>query len=168
MAMELKFYFVTNDPKTVSKTLGSVQGTTQCTPYEPISDIEGFVIIDYNASTRWVTNYVSLDGKYYFITNREAMTADRLKLYLKCDVLMNYVNTNDFKNLTVYPSRSESEYNSWMMDGRQPYEVAKENVVVDPTGADDSLPNACLDYSHLSIIATVVGTDEPTNTRVES
>lgn len=167
MSWEMKLYRVSNDPKTVSKTLGTETDTLQCTPYEAISDIEGFVIVDYNTN-RFNTNYASLQGKYYYITGREALTADRLKLYLKCDVLMTYVNTTDFQNLTVYPSRSESAYNSWMMDGRQPYEVAKENVVVDPIGADESLPDACLDYSNLSIIATVVGTDEPTNTRVES
>lgn len=170
MASSITLYSVTDDPKVVDKTLGSAQaGPLSCTPYEPLSDIEGYVILAYN-STRKGSNYALLDGKYYYITDREMLTGGQLKLKLKVDVLKTYVSTNDFKALNVVPSRSEDQYNSWILDGRQPYEVAKENVIIDPDPGSYStaLPDACLDYSNLSIIAAVVGTDQPTNTRVET
>lgn len=170
MASSITLYSISDDPKVVNKTLGSAQaGPLSCTPYEPLSDLEGYVILAYN-STRKACNYALLDNKYYYITDREMLTGSQLKLKLKVDVLRTYVNTNDFKALKVIPSRSEDQYNSWILDGKQPYEVAKENVIIDPDpdSYSSALPDACLDYSKLSIIAAVVGTDQPTNTLVEN
>lgn len=166
--MTVNFYKYTGESKVVKKTLPEPAYTAQTvTPYRPLSDLTGELQLDYN-SIYYDCNYADFDGKYYFITGRQTMPGQQMILTFRIDVLKTYVADNAFQSLPVIPMRSEMQYNSYMLDSKQPHEVAKYNYVMDPEGADSGLPNACLDYSKLSLIAAVVGTDEPTNTTVEN
>lgn len=87
MAQTIAFYKCSDDPKVLDKSI--TNGTTAATlnNYEPISDITGSVIVQ---SSRLDYNYCLLNGRYYFITERERTTNGMLKLYLREDVLYTY------------------------------------------------------------------------------
>ena len=87
MAWTLNLYKCSDDPRIVAKNVGTVQASVSCTPYEPISDTDGYVIIEYNA-TRQECNYAELNGKYYYVTGREMLTGQRIRISLHVDVLM--------------------------------------------------------------------------------
>lgn len=116
-------------------------------------------------------NYCSISGidgleRFYFaeiINMRTDLSVVRCDL----DVLMTFKGS--FDKISVIPTRSSSEWNDWMMDAKQPVEVAKYNYLMLPdAGSWGSGLNARgeWDYDNPSIIAAIVGNDDPTNVEV--
>lgn len=89
MSLTINMYNITSEPKTVEKTLGQVVHTGTCSPYEPLSDITGYVILDYNAAG-YGANYATLGSKSYFVYDRELLTGSKMKIFLRTDVLSTY------------------------------------------------------------------------------
>ena len=111
----LTLYKIPDDPRVVIKTLGTAQASIACSPYEEISDLEGSVIVDYNA-TRYGCNYGYMDGKYFFITGREAATGGRLKLTLRVDVLMTYWDSYKDDTGIVQQNENPDLMNAYMVN----------------------------------------------------
>lgn len=157
------FYHMKSDYRVVNKNITDVIGTTNAIePYNPLSDITGFIIVSYSAS--WYSaNYAKVGDKYYYITGREVLTGGMMRIVLHVDVLMNVGSSQAFRNIKIIPTRSNDKdlYNSWIADGSQPYELAKDTTVSNPVGYDESLlPNGCLNYSSgLTVVAGIIGTD---------
>ena len=53
------------------------------------------------------------------------------------------------------------------IDVLQPVEVAKYCEIMNPTGYDPALPDACLDYAELSLVAGIIGTEDKIGTTVQ-
>lgn len=47
MAFTATFYNISDNPKKIEKTLGTQLGAATCTPFEPVSDLHGSILIDY-------------------------------------------------------------------------------------------------------------------------
>lgn len=156
------FYHMKSDYRVVNKNITLIGVTQAIEPYNPLSDITGFVIVTYD-SNWYSANYAKVEDKYYYVTGREVLTGGMMRIGLHVDVLMNVGNTEAFRKIKIIPSRSDDKnlYNSWIADGSQPYELAKDTTVSNPVGYDESLlPNGCLNYgSGLTIVAGIIGTD---------
>lgn len=133
-------YNVSDNPKKLNKTLGNGTEIQTITPYEPVSDLEGYVIVNYNADYM-LKNYAAYLNDYYFITDRELLTGGKMKLHLRMDVLMSF--QTDIKNCPCVVSRSEEPnlQNSYIVDNlRNTY--AKREVISKVIGT--------LDYANVS------------------
>lgn len=156
------FYHMRSDYRVVNKNLTTIGTTQAIEPYNPLSDITGFIVVSYDAN--WYSaNYAKVGDKYYYITGREVLTGGMMRIVLHVDVLMNVGSSETFRNIKIIPTRSNDKdlYNSWIADGSQPYELAKDTTVSNPVGYDESLlPNGCLNYtSGLTVVAGIIGTD---------
>lgn len=79
-------YNCNDNRKTINKTLGTPTVIQTITPYEPVSDLEGYVIVNYNADYMDM-NYAAYLNSKYFIEDRELLTGGKMKLHLRMDVL---------------------------------------------------------------------------------
>lgn len=73
------------------------------TPYEPLDDLNGYVILDYNESYNDY-NKAELYGKYYTITSRVKDIGHKIRLNLTVDVMKTY--ENELKSCEVIVSRT--------------------------------------------------------------
>lgn len=162
MAIVVTLYTYTGDDRVVNKSLGTGTEYNDCTfrdsaeLHSPVFTVQADVpasvnycsITDHNGKTR-----------YYYATVINLRTGLSV-LTCRVDVLMTY--KQELYELSVIPLRSASDngYNAYIADGAQPIEVAKYNEIMNPVGYDASLPDACLDYANMSLIAAVIGTDE--------
>lgn len=130
MAMNVEFFTYAGNKNVLDKTsmLTQVGTTRSCTPYERVSNLEGYIIVDYNANFL-NANYCKFLGKSYFISDRELMTGGKMKIYTEVDVL-NSFNTN----ILVCPAISErssigDKYISDSMLSRKSWENVKNYVL---------------------------------------
>ena len=114
--MTVYFYKYSGAPNVAYKTLTG-NTSANCNPYEPVDDLNGFIIV---SSSYAEYNYVkfTLTGKErkYFITNREAMTGGRFRLYLREDVLSTMISSIEQCNCIV--SRNNKYAETDMVDDR--------------------------------------------------
>lgn len=146
--MTAQFYKCQDDYRVCNKTLGNVvTNLTLIEPYSPLSDITGFIIVSYDADG-YECNYVVLDGKNYFITDRILLNGNKMNIKLHVDVLMNMDKTK----VSVIPARSEfvEESNMYIADNSYLFDsrVQHYNLFFDGDN---------LDYDHMTIIAGIVG-----------
>lgn len=114
--MEIKFYRISEDPRTVKKTLintgtgANLQATltgnikTDCSIIKPVLEVQ------YSADV-FNSNYVYIAAfnRYYFITDTEVST-QRLKVYLDEDDLMSHYA--EIYKLTCVVERQEAKFRS--------------------------------------------------------
>lgn len=127
--------------------------TVACTPYEPLSDLSGYVILEYDA-TKYTKNYAKYINKFYFIYDRELMTGGKMKLFMRVDSLTTY-QTGILKS-PIIPKRSSSVYNSWIYDEQMPFEVAATSYSIPPTGRAGTDYDV-LDYDNMSLVIGAIG-----------
>ena len=109
----MTLYNTKSNPKALTKDLtGGIQIQT-LNPYEALSDLDGYVIVEYNANYENI-NYAAYDGDYYFVTDREKLIGGKLKLYMHMDVLMSY--KTDIESCPMVALRSEmtTKHNAYM------------------------------------------------------
>lgn len=153
--MTAQFYKCQDDYRVCNKTLGNVvTNLTLIEPYSPLSDITGFIIVSYDAEG-YKCNYVVLGSKNYFITDRELLNGNRMRIILHVDVLMNMNKTK----VSVIPAKSEfvEESNMYIADSSYLFDsrVQHYNLFFDGDN---------LDYDHMTIIAGIVGSGgDPTS-----
>lgn len=169
--MEVILYVYSGEQKKVNKS-GSLQilkTISNAQPYNPLSALTGELILEYDADIMTV-NYAQFLGKYYFILpDKELLTGGKVRFTCRTDVLQTYCNSETFNNVPIVPQRSASKdaYNAWIADGQQPVEVAKYCEIMNPVGYDPALPDACLDYSSMSLVAGIIGTEDKIGTTVQ-
>ena len=61
MAFTVTFYKITDNPKKIDKTLGTALATATCSPWEPVDDLNGNIMIDYSANAE-SANYATVTG----------------------------------------------------------------------------------------------------------
>lgn len=90
MSFTCNFYNYQGQPNKIKKNIGEViVGSVTCTPYEPVSDLHGYVIIGYNAAVE-ACNYCEIAGRYYYVTDFVKRTAQQLEVRLELDPLMTF------------------------------------------------------------------------------
>lgn len=147
MSLTVDYYNFSGNPKDVSKNLGTKVGTTSAlVPYKPLGSITGEIILGYNA-TLYECNYCIMDGKHYFITDRERLVGEKMRMILRTDVL----STFSLSDVKVIPVRSASAQNHYIIDTKRPVETRVQHYNVRFTGG------ANLDYSNMSLIAGIIG-----------
>ena len=87
MSISIQFYKCADDPRVLDKTLTNETTSATLDNYEPVSDITGYITVQ---SSRLDYNYCKINGKYYFITEKQRQTNGMLRLYLREDVLYTY------------------------------------------------------------------------------
>lgn len=94
MAFTCNLYKISDPPFQLDKTLGTaLRANISCSPFEPLSDLKGKIILDYTAEAD-EANYCSItEGtrtRYAFITDRVKGVGGRLTLILDEDPLMTF------------------------------------------------------------------------------
>lgn len=127
--------------------------TVDCTPYEPLSDLSGYVILEYDA-TKYTKNYAKYNNKFYFIYDRELMIGEKMKLFMRVDSLNTY-QVGILKS-PIIPKRSSSIYNSWIYDEQMPFEVAATSYSIPPKGRA-GIDYDVWDYDNMSLVIGAIG-----------
>lgn len=94
MAFTCNLYKISDPPFQLDKNLGTaLRANISCSPFEPLSDLKGKIILDYTAEAD-EANYCSIaEGnrtRYAFITDRVKGVGGRLTLVLEEDPLMTF------------------------------------------------------------------------------
>ena len=112
----MTLYNTQSNPKALTKNLtGGIQIQT-INPYEALSDLEGYVIVAYNADYENM-NYAAYDGDYYFVTDREKLIGGKLKLYMRMDVLMSFKTGIEKCPMVALRSEMTTKHNAYIQDG---------------------------------------------------
>lgn len=130
MAMDVEFFTYAGNKNVLDKEekLTHVGTTISCTPYERVSNLEGYIIVDYNADFLGA-NYCKFLGKSYFISDRELMTGQKMRIYTEVDVL-NSFNTDILKCPAISERSSIGDkYISDSMLSRKSWENVKNYVL---------------------------------------
>lgn len=126
MAFTCTFYNISDPPNKLSKTIGTALKTSTCTPFKPVSDLTGTILLDYTAEAEGA-NYAMVTGdgreRYCFITDIEKDIGGRMSITLKEDALMTF--STGIKNCDILATRcsviSKDDgnvgYNSYLEDG---------------------------------------------------
>ena len=117
--MQIDFYDYTADNRIINKSLPEtpLQTVVSATPFRPLSDLTGTLLLAYNA-TAYAANYCSFGGKYYYITDRELLTGQKMQLTCRVDVLKTYASA--ILDLPVWCKRSATLQNKYMLDTKAP------------------------------------------------
>ena len=111
-----------DNPKKINKTFTTVKTITSSYPYEPLDDLNGYVIIDYTANS---FNYVEIDGKTYFVREREKLEGRNYRIHLEEDVLTTWKSVA--LATPLIPDRASGGYNSYIADPLQKSQVDYDN-----------------------------------------
>lgn len=159
--MTVKFYSVTDDPKKITKTLGTVKKTvSNIKPFDPVAIHDPVLVLNYD-STYYGVNYASVeDGSktwYYFVDEPVVDTAQRTSLQLNLDLLM--TNKDEILNLDVIIQRSSTNYNSYMYDSKQQGQVNKliEQLFFNPDDRIRGSANRTFIYNTNAVVVAAIG-----------
>lgn len=90
----MKLYKCNSDPNALVPNYTDEypsSGEISTTPYEPLDDLNGYVILDYNSSYEQY-NKAQLYGKYYTITSHVKEIGGKIRLNLEVDVMKTYAD----------------------------------------------------------------------------
>lgn len=137
MAFSLKFYNVSDPPNKLDKTIGTqIASCATVRPFEAVSELTGNFLIDYNAKINGCNYcYCQEVDKYYYITDIQMETAQRMIISVKVDVLKTYAS--GIKSSPIYVTRAEQQatednpcgYNTYIHDA-QIRKTAREFTIV--------------------------------------
>lgn len=125
-------------------------GEISTTPYEPLDDLNGYVILDYNEAYDDY-NKAQLYGKYYTITSREKDTGQRVRLNLTVDVMKTYADEIASCNVIVKrtgspPPDGDREANGWNALIQDAKNVLQSNNSVIEVAFDPDYNNGVTDF----------------------
>lgn len=135
MAFSVQFCYTSDPPNTLGKTFGESAQTKICSPYEPLSDFSGKIIIDYDEGIEGYNYAVIYEGgssehpqhegrpRSCFITDIEKLPGGKMAVYVEVDVLETY--KDDIKSMEILATRASVAgeqggnvgYNSMLEDG---------------------------------------------------
>lgn len=136
MSFTCTFYNISDPPNKLSKTLGTAIHTATCSPFNPMSDLHGEIIVDYNSAIE-AANYCVIEAgtqahaaegrpRYCFITDLIKGNGGRLTVRIEEDVLMTFKDaikelplhvTRCSLQAGIVPEKSKVGYNSMIPDG---------------------------------------------------
>ena len=160
--MKAIFFTITDYPNSIMKHYTANTAEISIQPYEPVNDLDGFIITsklyyDYNyVKLSWEAKD-SMDGnsditieRYYFITSKELMTGERLKMNLHEDVLQTFADS--IYKLPAIVGRTQSGYINANLVSDMPTENFKETEFL-KIGSE-----LAYDSSHLVLVTSGGGT----------
>lgn len=117
MAFTATFYNIDDPPNKIDKTLGTQLGAATCTPFEPVSDLHGSILIDYfnnidNANYATVTTggrmlscfvrdvVKDIGGRCRVELDIDPLTTNKTEL-LQCDCICEATTKNTLYNRYV-------------------------------------------------------------------
>lgn len=124
--MQIDLYSITDDPRTLEKTLGTADSRTGAVRgaidvLRPEVLVEGGVVLANYA-------YIGDFGKrYYYIEEREVVRKGLQRLQLRVDVLMTYAA--QIKKCPAVCARSSNVVNAFLPDSRRPELAFKTSCV---------------------------------------
>lgn len=141
MGFGMAFYYSSDDPRKLDKSMTAIGTATTIQPLEPVSNLEVRVKINYQEALL-SANYFVADGKYYKITDRKRLPAGGEELIGKVDVLKTY--SGAIKSAECICERSSAMCSADFADNKfnikQNYAV--QTKVLGTIGTDDQgLPN---------------------------
>ena len=156
--MTITLYKCANDPDTLNKTFSNASSRNG-TPYEPIDDLSGYVILDYTTdieSYNAASLTIGSRTKYYTITSRAPETGHKVRVNLSCDVLATY--ETEIRNIGGILSRtandsSTGDFNAFIIDSEATFQADMTTITV-PLGAP-------LVYDREHIVLCTIGCDAP-------
>lgn len=126
MAFTVTFYNISDPPNKLSKTIGTALKTSTCTPFKPVSDLTGTILLDYTAEAEGA-NYAMVTGdgreRYCFITDIEKDIGGRMSITLKEDPLMTFSTKIELAPILATRSSVLAKddgnvgYNAYLQDG---------------------------------------------------
>ena len=138
--MQINFYAITDDPRKVDKTLGTVLATATGVLHERINNLTMSVQVPSSFFNTIVqSNYVGVDttGKHYFLESYDVRN-DCVIINLKQDVLYNY--SSQIKALHCTVNRSASLYQGYLYDaGYQLLAYKRAAIRNFPVGVDSDV-----------------------------
>lgn len=161
MAFTATLYNVTDDPKKVEKTLGTAKATCTCTPYEPVSDLHGLIVLDYTAAIE-SSNYASvtsgIGGRtlYCYITDLVKGIGGKCTVQLEIDPLM--TNKEQLKNCDCICATTvnTTQYSTYIPDGN--YKSYQYTIVSNDFGGYNQEDlNHTLDFEDVYVIVGTIG-----------
>lgn len=135
--MNANFYDYQGANNVIQKSLNSdnlLGSVSTITPYRPLSDLTGEIILNYN-QTIYRANYCILNfgtdlapyTKNYFITDRQMTTGGKMTLTLLCDVLTTYQSSVLNTSCVCRRTANMTYQCQYIVDDKAPIE-AKHNV----------------------------------------
>ena len=130
--MVVKFYDYTDNPIVIHKKIDHDDDTVAqplktletVIPYEPLSDLEGYLILEYDNLVERA-NYCYFEERYYFIKDREKLIGGKLRLTLRVDVLKTYENQIDHIDVVCKRTALASLQSQYMADPYAPVETRR-------------------------------------------
>ena len=133
MSFTCTFYNISDPPNKLSKTLGTAIHTATCSPFNPVSDLHGEIIVDYNSAIE-AANYCVIEAgtqdhaaegrpRYCYIKDLIKRNGGRLVVELEEDALMTFsTSILDMKILATRASvigrdNGNVGYNAFLQDG---------------------------------------------------
>lgn len=126
MAFTVTFYKISDPPNKLVKNLGTAIKTSNCTPFRPVSDLTGTILIDYAAAAE-SANYAMVTGdgrnRYCFITDIEKDIGGKMSISLREDALMTFSNAIyecgilATRSSVIAKNGGNVGYNSYLEDG---------------------------------------------------
>ena len=121
MAITLKLYNISNDPKDIPKTIPEDESATVISgSYRDEPDVIR-PVIRVNGAFPGNVNYAYLSdtGRYYFIKEMTQVTKDITDLQLECDVLQSHYKK--FRTAPIIAARSYSGFNTFIIDNKRQF-----------------------------------------------
>ena len=124
--MQIDLYSITDDPRTLEKTLGTADSRTGAVRgsidvLRPEVLVEGGVVL---ANYAYIKDF---GERYYYIEEREVVRKGLQRLQLRVDVLMTYAA--QIKACPAVCARSANVVNAFLPDGRRPELAFKTSCV---------------------------------------
>ena len=133
--MTVTFYNVSAAPNVLDKELGTGTVISTCQPVEPCDYLNPSFIMDKSATTTGA-NYCQIGepiNRYYFITDTQLLTGNRVLVSCAVDVLKTYAS--DIKNCIGTFTRSEHPKSKYIADSKYPLtgDMESESTLFDNT-----------------------------------
>lgn len=167
--MNVTFYQCTCDNRYVDKSnfLTAYSGVSSVVLYEGCSIVSPVIRVTWAGGAPAVNYcYIPTFGRYYYVTNVEALEGNSVKYYLRCDVLMTYGGSIKTSSQTVI--RSESIGHPTMIpDEHYTLEPRKQMKVIKFDGGFFDLANAGMNTYNFILNVSGGGSSTPPSNSVD-
>ena len=116
MAVTADFYYTTDDPRVIGKTLHSVVSSVDCKVYEYTTLTEPKLLLNYNSAI-FQANYCYLGApfnRYYFMSPPATLPGGRMVVPLSVDVRQTFQDS--IKKTEAFVLRAESDRDEMLVD----------------------------------------------------
>lgn len=126
--MTVNFYNISDDPRTVGKTLGNVVHTAECVVTESCTLLTPALLLAYNSSVL-LCNYLQIPewNRYYFFKNPSVQPGGKMVIHGEIDALQSFAD--GIKNTECIVARQENKRNWALADPKEPFEIGFKDYI---------------------------------------